>query len=341
MGLFFSLLQGRTDDLSCQAESLRSGLTRGEAEQLWAQVDGNRDGVLERAEAVKLVLPLLRVALSRLHSAPDDVKDEAWRQRVQELEADLENPEAKADMMLDTFDLDGDGKVTQAEFLYRATQGYNIEEHPSKRRRLEHVETPLETPTEQTGSGPATSFVTEPADGACEESNGAPKAAESLGSEPAEAHSPQRGDPASTSITVVESVSFSQSITSVETADSPHRKLAEPLSPNSGDPASTSIAVCENVRTTESIASVETADSPGRKRKLEISAPTFARPEDKVCLSRDLRGAGVRPFDVDPTRKEQYLADDEFALIFGMSKKEFGQLVFWKREALKKKCDLW
>jgi hypothetical protein len=81
--------------------------------------------------------------------------------------------------------------------------------------------------------------------------------------------------------------------------------------------------------------------SPSRKRKWFTPIAKFASPTDRTYPYEDLRGLGRRPPDVDPTRKEQYLSDVEFAAVFGMSKTEFGKLVLWKRLALKKQVGLW
>uniref|UniRef100_A0ACB8G1X9 Villin-1 n=1 Tax=Sphaerodactylus townsendi TaxID=933632 RepID=A0ACB8G1X9_9SAUR len=42
------------------------------------------------------------------------------------------------------------------------------------------------------------------------------------------------------------------------------------------------------------------------------------------------------PKDVDPSRKEDYLSEDDFSTIFGMSRQEYATLPQWKQQALKK-----
>jgi len=54
----------------------------------------------------------------------------------------------------------------------------------------------------------------------------------------------------------------------------------------------------------------------------------------------DVIKGSSRPEDVDPSRKEQYLAEDEFKEVFGMSSRAFGDLPKWKRQTLKKAKEL-
>ena len=46
------------------------------------------------------------------------------------------------------------------------------------------------------------------------------------------------------------------------------------------------------------------------------------------------------PDRVDPSKKEQYLADEEFQKIFGMDKAAFSKLAKWKQQFQKKKNKL-
>ncbi|XP_040289675.1 villin-like protein [Bufo bufo] len=59
---------------------------------------------------------------------------------------------------------------------------------------------------------------------------------------------------------------------------------------------------------------------------------------DKSLLLNKL--AEDLPDGVDPSRKEMYLSDDEFAKIFGMPKAEFYQLPKWKQQNIKKQNGL-
>lgn len=54
----------------------------------------------------------------------------------------------------------------------------------------------------------------------------------------------------------------------------------------------------------------------------------------------ELKGAGNRPDEVDPKRKEMYLQDDEFQKVFEMSKAEFQKMPAWKQADKKKKVGL-
>jgi len=58
-------------------------------------------------------------------------------------------------------------------------------------------------------------------------------------------------------------------------------------------------------------------------------------PFTKVYAYEVLQGASNRPEDVDPKRKEQYLADAEFAKMFGVSKEEFLKQPVWKQKTAK------
>ena len=62
------------------------------------------------------------------------------------------------------------------------------------------------------------------------------------------------------------------------------------------------------------------------------------RPGDKSFSYEELKGNGLK--DIDQTKKESYLSDKDFATIFNMSKKEFGELKLWKQLDLKKKVGL-
>jgi len=46
------------------------------------------------------------------------------------------------------------------------------------------------------------------------------------------------------------------------------------------------------------------------------------------------------PFDVDRKNLEKHLTESEFEMVFKMSKKEFYQMLPWRRAELKKKCYL-
>ena len=53
-----------------------------------------------------------------------------------------------------------------------------------------------------------------------------------------------------------------------------------------------------------------------------------------------LKGAGVIPPGVDPSRKEAYLSDAQFQEIFGMAPAAFNDLKQWKKNDLKKAKNL-
>jgi len=66
----------------------------------------------------------------------------------------------------------------------------------------------------------------------------------------------------------------------------------------------------------------------------------YASAGSKTYSLKDLVGAGTRPDDVDPARKEQYLSDVDFKDTFGMTKDEFAKLAKWKQTSLKKSKNL-
>jgi hypothetical protein len=61
-----------------------------------------------------------------------------------------------------------------------------------------------------------------------------------------------------------------------------------------------------------------------------------------TCFPYDALKAGVKwPKNVDPTRREDWLSDDDFKMLFKMSRMEFKSLNKFKRERLKKELLLW
>ena len=53
-----------------------------------------------------------------------------------------------------------------------------------------------------------------------------------------------------------------------------------------------------------------------------------------------LKGVGVIPAGVDPSRREAYLSDAQFQEVFGMSHAAFNDLKQWKKNDLKKAKNL-
>jgi DNA-binding transcriptional regulator YiaG len=53
-----------------------------------------------------------------------------------------------------------------------------------------------------------------------------------------------------------------------------------------------------------------------------------------------LKDSTLRPAGINPIRKEQYLSDDEFVTVFGVSKADFSRLPEWKRAEHKKRHGL-
>jgi Icc-related predicted phosphoesterase len=62
----------------------------------------------------------------------------------------------------------------------------------------------------------------------------------------------------------------------------------------------------------------------------------FADPSEKKYPYEELRGAGVRPADVDPKTKELYLSVEDFKAVFQMDLDGFCRLPKWRQDSLKK-----
>ncbi|XP_076119826.1 villin-1 [Alosa pseudoharengus] len=79
-------------------------------------------------------------------------------------------------------------------------------------------------------------------------------------------------------------------------------------------------------------------NSTNKKESSISMVPTTrpAFPADKLinCLAEDL------PEGVDPTKKEEYLSNEDFTLILGMARMDFYSMPDWKQQSLKKKKGL-
>lgn len=54
-----------------------------------------------------------------------------------------------------------------------------------------------------------------------------------------------------------------------------------------------------------------------------------------------VKGSGTSlPSEVDPSKKEQYLSNEEFQIYFKMDKETFASLAPWKQETLKRSAKL-
>lgn len=60
---------------------------------------------------------------------------------------------------------------------------------------------------------------------------------------------------------------------------------------------------------------------------------------DVFFTLQELKGS-LTPAGVDAAQKETHLTDDDFQVVFGMSKQEFAALAGWKRNNLKKQKGL-
>lgn len=90
-------------------------------------------------------------------------------------------------------------------------------------------------------------------------------------------------------------------------------------------------------------------DNDKPKKKLVIAAKR-AEPVDKADEASDITPdmhvtyealtSGAAPATLDPTRKEQYLSDEEFASLFDMSKADFAKKAKWQRDGKKRELGL-
>jgi len=62
----------------------------------------------------------------------------------------------------------------------------------------------------------------------------------------------------------------------------------------------------------------------------------YADPEATKYSYEDLCDPARRAADVDPTQKEQYLADADFEAVLGMPRGDFAKLAKWKQQNIKK-----
>lgn len=74
------------------------------------------------------------------------------------------------------------------------------------------------------------------------------------------------------------------------------------------------------------------------KNQLEMKTDSYADPADTKFPYEELKG--TCPKAVDPAKKESYLSDDEFKVVFGMDATAFYKQPKWKQQNLKKAKEL-
>mmetsp|Transcript_10202 Transcript_10202/g.19329 ORF Transcript_10202/g.19329 Transcript_10202/m.19329 type:complete len:161 (-) Transcript_10202:240-722(-) len=94
-------------------EKLSGGVSGAEAERLWTVYDADGNGVLDRNEAKKLVQDMIRISC------------EGLQQKIDSLRAAL-NDEATVDELVNSIDLDKDGRITKSEFVAKAMFGVQL-----------------------------------------------------------------------------------------------------------------------------------------------------------------------------------------------------------------------
>lgn len=75
-------------------------------------------------------------------------------------------------------------------------------------------------------------------------------------------------------------------------------------------------------------------DDPGAQ------AAQYADPSELCLMYKFLKSPGPYPDEVDPSIREQYLEDDEFHEVLGMSKDEFRSVPKWKQAKMKEDVGL-
>ena len=79
-----------------------------------------------------------------------------------------------------------------------------------------------------------------------------------------------------------------------------------------------------------------TGDTDNLTRKEEKQDEArYADPAVKKYAHSELKASLGRPVDVDPARREHYLADSEFQELFGMSLTDFQKQPKWKQQNAK------
>jgi len=103
---------------------LGEGLTEDAAQKLWVDADKDKSGVLDRKEATQLYHLVNDNAVKALKAKKNAaIKD--LDEQIAALEA-AKKDEGQVDKLLSAFDVNGDGKVTQEEFIKAARAGYSI-----------------------------------------------------------------------------------------------------------------------------------------------------------------------------------------------------------------------
>lgn len=120
----------------------------------------------------------------------------------------------------------------------------------------------------------------------------------------------------------------------------PNRPISiAPAKPTTAAPtSSTSLA---NRLSSVSITESKAPTPATEQRRSSLSASTsFADPTVTKYPHSVLKDKDTKPADVDPSKKEQYLSDEEFQQLFGMARDAFAKLAGWRRDDLKKKVGL-
>merc|ERR1712032_554422 len=83
-----------------------------------------------------------------------------------------------------------------------------------------------------------------------------------------------------------------------------------------------------------------TADCSNLRSDKKDDNPEYADPAVAKYARDLLTDPTRRPADVDPSRQEQYLSNEDFESVFGMSPDSFSKMPKWKQQNLKKTKEL-
>ena len=88
--------------------------------------------------------------------------------------------------------------------------------------------------------------------------------------------------------------------------------------------------------------SCDAANAQSDHFQVMLSTTTFAAVHLHVLHSYEelMVGGPLTKSDIDLTKRESYLREDDFARVFGLSKEAFGALPKWKQNARKKELKL-
>ena len=83
-----------------------------------------------------------------------------------------------------------------------------------------------------------------------------------------------------------------------------------------------------------------TGDTGNLTKEAAEPEAAYADPAQKKYSHEELRVSSGRPQDVDPAKRELYLSEEDFQVVFGMATADFLKQPKWKQQNAKKSKDL-